>query len=143
MSASLIQPYLFFSGRCDEALNFYQAALGAQVDMLMRFNQSPDPVPAGMLQAGFEAKVMHCQFRVGNTVVMASDGCDDKSKFSGFSLALSVPTEAEADRAFAALSQHGTVIMPLAKTFWSPRYGMVKDPFGIQWMVMVPGEVKA
>lgn len=140
MTASIIQPYLIFSGRCDEALDFYKTALGAQVDMLMRFNQSPDPVPAGMLKAGFEAKVMHCQFRVGDTTVMASDGCDDQSTFIGFSLALSVPTEADADRAFGALSQQGAVIMPLAKTFWSPRYGMVKDKFGIQWMVMVPGQ---
>ncbi|MEY4099088.1 MAG: hypothetical protein RL300_259 [Pseudomonadota bacterium] len=140
MNTSMIQPYLFFSGRCDEALDFYKTALDAEVDMLMRFDQSPDPVPAGMLQAGFEAKVMHCQFRVGNTTVMASDGCDDKAVFSGFSLALSVPSEAEADRVFDSLSQQGTVIMPLNKTFWSPRYGMVKDKFGIHWMVMVPDQ---
>ncbi len=138
MNTALIQPYLFFSGRCEEALAYYASALGAQVEMLMHFNQSPDPVPAGMLQPGFESKVMHCQFRVGDTVILASDGCDDKTPFSGFSLALSVPTEAEADRAFNALAPQGQVIMPLTKTFWSPRYGMVKDRFGIQWMVMVP-----
>lgn len=138
MANTLVQPYLFFSGRCEEALAFYKTAVGAQVDMLMHFNQSPDPVPPGMLQAGFENKVMHCQFRVGDAVVLASDGCDDKTPFSGFSLALSLSTEAEADRAFAGLSDGGTVMMPLTQTFWSPRYGMVKDRFGVHWMVMVP-----
>lgn len=140
MKPSLIQPYLIFSGRCEEALAFYERAMGAQVDMLMYFHQSPDPVPPGMLQDGFESKVMHCQFRVGDTTILASDGCDDKTVFSGFSLALSVPTEAEADRVFNALSQQGQIIMALTKTFWSPRYGMVKDQFGVQWMVMVPAE---
>lgn len=94
-----------------------------------------------MLQAGFEGKVMHSSFTVGKMTIMASDGCDDKSRFNGFRLALSVPTEAAADNAFNALADGGTVDMPLAKTFWSPRYGMVTDRFGVGWMVMVPGEV--
>lgn len=135
-----ITPYLFFSGRCDEALEFYRHALGSQVDMIMRFNESPDPVPAGMLQAGFESKVMHASFRVGDARLMASDGCDDKSTFEGFRLALSVATEAEAQRAFDALSEGGNVQMPLCKTFWSPCYGMVTDKFNVGWMVMVPGQ---
>ena len=94
------------------------------------------------MQEGFEAKVMHSSFRVGDAMIMASDGCDDKTVFGGFSLALQVPTIAEADRAFAALADGGQVQMPLAKTFWSPRYGMVQDKFGVSWMVMVPGEVR-
>lgn len=140
MSSTTITPYLFFSGRCEEALNFYREALGAQIDMLMRFSDSPDPVPAGMLQAGFENKVMHAAFRVGDIQLMASDGCDDKSTFDGFRLALAVPTEAEAHTAFNALAEGGSVQMPLAPTFWSPCYGMVTDQFNVGWMVMVPGE---
>jgi len=140
MANTQIQPYLFFGGRCEEALDFYRATLGAQVEMLMHFNESPDPVPPGMLQPGFERKVMHAAFRIGATTILASDGCDDKSSFSGFSLALSAPTEAEVDRMFAALSDGGHVQMPLAKTFWSARYGMLTDRFGITWMVMVPAD---
>ncbi len=138
--STTITPYLFFSGRCEEALNFYREALGAQIDMLMRFSDSPDPVPAGMLQAGFENKVMHAAFHVGNIQLMASDGCDDKSKFDGFRLALAVPTEAEAHAAFNALAEGGSVQMPLCRTFWSPCYGMVTDQFNVGWMVMVLGE---
>jgi PhnB protein len=134
------QPYLFFSGRCEEALAFYKQALSATVSMMMRFSESPDPVPEGMLQPGFEDKIMHAEFRVGNLVVMASDGCNDQSTFSGFRLALSVPTEAEADRVFAALADGGKIDMALGPTFWSPRYGQVTDKFNVGWMVMVPGQ---
>lgn len=137
-----IQPYLFFSGRCEEAIEFYRKAIGAEVDMVLHFNESPEPMPPGVLQDGFEAKVMHASFRVGDATILCSDGCDDKTTFSGFSLALHVPTEAAADRAFAGLAEGGEVQMPLAKTFWSPRYGMVKDKFGISWMVMVPAPVR-
>ncbi|MGH8108364.1 MAG: VOC family protein [Arenimonas sp.] len=136
--SSMIQPYLFFGGRCEEALDFYRSTLGAEVIMLMRFDESPQPLPPGVLQPGFENKVMHSSFRVGETILMASDGCDDKSTFRGFSLSLSVPTEAEADRVFALLSDGGQVTMPLGKTFWSPRYGMLIDRFGVGWMVNVP-----
>ncbi len=132
-----VQPYLFFSGRCEEALKFYEQSLAAKPIMSMRFNESPDPVPDGMLQAGFENKIMHASFSVGKMTIMASDGCDDKSKFEGFRLALSVPTEADADRVFNALAEGGKVDMPLMKTFWSPRYGMVTDKFNVGWMVMV------
>lgn len=133
----VVQPYLFFGGRCDEALTFYQRALGATVDMVMRFKESPDPPPPGVLPAGFEDKIMHSSFRVGGTTVMASDGCEPDQKFAGFSLSLSVPTEAEADRAFAALAEGGQVRMPLGKTFWTSRFGMVTDRFGVGWMVSV------
>ncbi len=139
-SSTAIQPYLFFAGRCQEALDFYSAAIGAQVDVVMRFDQSPDPVPAGMLQPGFESKIMHSSFRVGDATIMASDGVNDQAGFKGFSLALSVPTIADADRMFAGLADGGQVKMPIGKTFWSPRYGMLTDRFGVDWMVMVPGE---
>ena len=134
-----INPYLFFGGRCQEALDFYRDAVGAKVDMVMTFDQSPDPVPPGMLAPGFEHKVMHSRFLVGDTAVLASDGCNEgDGGFHGFSLTLSVPDEASAHRAFDALAAGGSVGMPLTKTFWSPLYGMVKDRFGLHWMVMIP-----
>lgn len=140
MSSTLAQPYLFFGGRCEEALAFYGKAVGAKVEMLMHFSESPEPMPPGVLQPGFEKKVMHSSFRVGDSTIMASDGCHEGSKFEGFSIALSVATIPEADRAFAALCEGGKVTMPLSKTFWSPRYGMLTDRFGINWMVMVHAE---
>lgn len=143
MSNPLIQPYLMFGGRCEEALEFYRSALGAQVDMLLRFSESPDPTPPGMLPPGFENKVMHASFRIAGNVIMASDGCEVGSQFKGFSLSISVATEAEADRYFAALSDGGQVQMPLTKTFWSPRFGMLTDRFGIAWMINVVGDEHA
>ena len=139
MPGTTITPYLMFGGRCEEALAFYRDALGAEVEMLMRYDESPEPAPPGMLQKGFEKKVMHASFRVRGVQLMCSDGCDDKSKFDGLRLALSVPTETDARRAFDALAAGGTVQMPLCQTFWSPCYGMVTDRFGVGWMVMVPG----
>lgn len=141
MASIAIQPYLVFGGRCDEALAFYQKSLGATIDMVMRFDESPVPTPPGILQPGFEKKVMHTTFRVGNAVVMATDGCDDKATFSGFSLALSYTTEEEVKKAFDALSEGGKVGMPLCQTFWSPLFGMVTDKFGVGWMVSVPGDL--
>jgi PhnB protein len=137
MSQTSVTPYLFFAGRCEEALQFYTKALGAKVEMQMRFSESPDAPPPGMLQPGFESKIMHASFTVGGVRLMASDGCDDKTKFAGFSLALAVPTEAEAHQAFNALAEGGVVQMPLCKTFWSPCYGMLADKFNVSWMVMV------
>jgi PhnB protein len=134
----IIQPYLFFNGRCEEAMNFYQKAIGAKIEMLMRFKDSPEPPPPGTMPPGQENKIMHTSFRVGETTVMASDGCNEgESNFQGFSLALTVPNEAEADRVFAALADGGQVQMPLDKTFWSPRFGMLADRFGVGWMIMV------
>jgi PhnB protein len=139
----VIEPYLFFNGNCEEALEFYKKALDAKVDFMIRFNESPEPPPPGSVPPGFEKKIMHVSFRVGETTVMASDGCAaDKPKFEGFSLALSVPNEADADRAFNALADGGQVKMPLTKTFWSPRFGMLTDRFGMGWMISVPGEMK-
>jgi PhnB protein len=140
MPTTLVQPYLFFGGRCEEALKFYQKAIGAETEMLMRHKESPEPPPPGTVPPGFENKVLHATFRVGGTTIMASDGCGEGGTFEGFSLALSVPTEADANRAFAALAEGGQVRMPLAKTFWSPRFGMLTDRFGIGWMVSVPGK---
>jgi len=137
MKTNTVQPYLFFGGRCDEALEFYRAAVGAQVDFLMRYQESPEPPSPGRLPPGFENKVMHATFRIGGTTLMASDGCEAVCRFQGFSLALTFSLEAEADRAFTALSTGGQVGMPLSKTFWSPRFGMVTDRFGIGWMVSV------
>ncbi len=140
MSIASVESYLFFGGNCEAALDFYKTAIGAEIGMIMHFNESPEPIPEGKLQAGFEDKVMHSIFTVGKTKVMASDGMNDQSKFSGFSLVLNVPNEADIDRLFENLSYGGVVKMPLEKTFWSPRYGMLTDRFGVDWMVMVPGE---
>ena len=134
----LIQSYLFFSGRCEEALDFYKKAVGAEVEMLMRFTEAPDPPPSDMVPADWGQKVMHCSFKVGSTSVMASDGCgSDGAGFKGFSLSLSVADEAAAQKAFAALGDGGQVQMPLGKTFWSPCFGMLTDKFGVGWMVGV------
>ena len=134
----VIQPYLFFNGGCEQALEFYRKALGAEVQFVMRYKDSPEPPKPGMVPPGFEDKIMHCSLRIGQTTVMASDGCSaEKASFQGFSLALSVPNEAEVDRAFAALSDGGQVRMPPSRTFWSPRFGMVTDRFGIGWMISV------
>lgn len=133
-----IQPYLFFNGRCEEALDFYRRALGAEVTMMMRYKDSPEPPPPGMIPPGSENKVMHSEFRVGGATAMASDGqCSGKPSFDGFSLSLTVPDEAAADRMFGALADGGQVQMPLGKTFFSPRFGMVADRFGVHWMVYV------
>ncbi len=132
-----VQPYLFFDGRCEEALDFYKSTLGAKVDFMMRFKDNPDPQP-GSCPPGADNKVMHAAFHVGETLVMASDGmAKGKPEFRGFSLSVDVKSEAEADRLFAALGKGGQVQMPLAKTFFSPRFGMVADKFGVGWMVIV------
>lgn len=134
-----IQPYLFFSGQCEEAIAFYRKALGAELQMMMRFNESPEAPPPGVLPPGFEAKIMHASLQVGSMVLMLSDGCSPGQEgFRGFSLSLQVPDEAEARRVFAALSEGGKVTMPLGKTFWSPCFGMVEDRFGVGWMVTTP-----
>lgn len=135
-TSKLVQPYLFFGGRCEEALEFYRNAIGAEIEMLMRYKDSPEqqrPVPEC-----FYDKVMHATIRIGGTAVMASDGmCDGEPAFEGFSLALVVPEEAEAERLFAALSEGGLVTTPLEKTFWASKFGMLQDRFGVAWMVSV------
>jgi PhnB protein len=133
-----VQPYLFFDGRCEEAVEFYKSALGAEVTMLMRFKDSPEPPDPGMVPPGSGDKVMHTSFRIGDTTVMASDGrCQGQPSFQGFALSLTAPDDAEAERLFAALAKGGQVQMPLAKTFFSSRFGMVADRFGVPWMIVV------
>jgi PhnB protein len=135
-----VQVHLNFEGRCDEAIEFYKKALGAEVEFLLRFKDSPEPPPPGCVPAGAEGKVMHAQLRIGQTVLMMGDArCTGKPVFEGFSLSLGVATEAEVDRYFNGLADGGQVRMPLAKTFFSPRFGMVADRFGVGWMVLVHG----
>ena len=129
-----LQPYLFFGGRCDEALTFYRQALGAQIETLMRFKDAPEQCG----QPVNPERVMHASVRVGGATFMVSDGCDDDGQsFEGFSLSLAVPDETEAKRVFSALSDQGEVGMPLGKTFFAPCFGMVTDRFGVSWMVIV------
>jgi len=130
-----LQPYLFFDGKCDEALAFYKAAVGAQPKMLMRFKEAPDQ---SMVAPGSADKVMHAQVQIGDATVLMSDGrCSGKTDFKGFALTIAVNNENEADKIFNALAAGGQVTMPLGKTFFSPRFGMLTDKFGIGWMVLV------
>jgi PhnB protein len=131
-----VQPYLFFNGRCEEAIEFYRRTLGAEVTMLMRFRESPEAPPPGKVPPGWENKVMHANVRLGDTEVMASDGCEHGARFQGFSLSLSVRDDAEAGRLFAALSDGGQVQMPLTKTFFASSFGMLTDRFGVSWMII-------
>ena len=131
----LVQPYLNFEGRCDEALDFYKKAIGAKVGVLMRWKDSPDK---SMSNPGNENKVLHSQFQVGDTTIMASDGrCSGKPNFHGIALSISASSEAEAEKIFNELAEGGQVQMPLAKTFFSPKFGMLADKFGVGWMVIV------
>lgn len=133
-----VQQYLSFEGRTEEALNFYKQALGAEILMLIRFSESPEPPPPEMVPPGNEHKVMHASFKVGETVLMASDGnCTGMASFGGFSSSLNVQTPEEAEKYFAALSEGGQVQMPLTPTFFSPKFGMLVDKFGVSWMVVV------
>ena len=133
-----VEPYLFFNGLCEEAIAFYKEALGAEVLMQMRMNESPEPHQPGTLPPGFEQKIMHATLRIGETIVMMSDGNSNmQPSFQGFSLSIAAPDAAQAERLYNALSQGGKVHMPLGKTFWSPCFGMVADRFGVGWMITV------
>lgn len=137
-----LQTYLFFDGRCEEALDFYKKVAGAEVQVMMRFKDSPEPLQAGSPGCGganwSEDKIMHASFLLGGVEVMASDGeAKGQPEFNGFSLALTTRTAAEADRLFAALGQGGQVQMPMMKTFFSEKFGIVADKFGVSWMVLV------
>jgi PhnB protein len=135
-SAAGVQPYLFFGGRCEEAFEFYRKALGAEVVTQVRFKEAPERQPG--LPECFEDKIMHATLRIGDTMLMASDGrCEGEANFEGFSLSITVADEAEAERVFAALSEGGLVTMQLEKTFWAPKFGMLQDRFGVGWMVSV------
>ncbi len=136
-----VEAYLGFNGRCEEAVRFYERALGAKVEMMMRYREAPDPAPPGMLPPGSEEKIMHCSFRIGETTVMATDDMRSQgARLEGFSLAITLMAETDADRVFNALADGGKVIMPLGKTFWSPRFGMLQDRFGVSWMVNVTAD---
>jgi PhnB protein len=138
--AMKIQPYLQFQGRCDEAIEFYRSALGAEVEVIMRWKDCPEPQP-GMIPPGAEKRVMHAAFRVGETTVLASDGLTQgQPTFQGFSLALTVPTDADAKRRFELLAERGQVQQPLMPTFFTSSFGIVTDRFGVSWMVVVDSE---
>jgi len=136
----MVQPYLFFGGRCDEALEFYRTALGAEVQFLMRYNESPDPMPPGSIPPGFENKVMHSSIVIGESVLMMSDGNVEGTHFQGIQLSLGMESADEATKVFEALSRGGAVKLPLMKTFWSPLFGMLTDRFGLDWMINVEDE---
>jgi PhnB protein len=134
-----IEPYLMFSGRCDEALAFYRSAIDAHPVMVMRFKESPEP-PAMPLPPDWDDKIMHCGFHVGDTLVMASDGMSTAPQsFTGVTLSLTADSEAQARRYFDALAEGGSVFMPMGPTFWSPCFGMCSDRFGVRWMVGLDG----
>jgi PhnB protein len=136
-SAFQIQPYLFFEGRCEEAAEFYRSALGAEIVMCIRFKDNPDPPSADCVPSD-PNKIMHMTLQIGGATVLASDGrAQGKPTFEGIALSLTVPDEAAADRAFNALAAGGQIQMPIGKTFFSPRFGMVADRFGVSWMVYV------
>lgn len=133
-----VQPYLFFDGRAEEAIEFYRQALGAEVTMMMRYSDSPEPMPPGMVPPGSENKIMHASLQIGDATVMASDGgCRGAASFQGFSLSVSAKDEAEAQTLFDRLGEGGEVQMPLGKTFFAPAFGIVADRFGVSWMVIV------
>ena len=133
-----VTPYLFFDGRCEEALEYYKKVVGAEITCVMRYRESPDPTPPGMLPPNSGDKVMHCEFKIKDTVLMGSDGdCAGKAKFEGFSLTYPTATPDEADRIFAALSEGGQVQVPLMQTYFSPKFGMLADKFGLGWMVIL------
>lgn len=132
-----VQPYLFFDGKCEEALEFYKGAIGAKVDMMMRFSEAPEKPPEGSMPPGSENKVMHAAFKVGDTQILASDGhCHGKPSFQGFGMALNAASDAEAAKLFNAVGKGGQVQQPLIKTFFASSFGMVTDKFGVMWMVM-------
>jgi PhnB protein len=134
----LVQPYLFFDGRCEEAIEFYKRAVGAEVTRMMRFKENPEPAGAGGCAPNSGEKIMHASLKIGEGVVMLSDGkCTGKPNFEGFSLSIILPDLKKIDRFFAALSEGGQVIMPLTKTFYAARFGMVTDRFGVCWMLLV------
>ena len=134
-----VEPYLNFDGRCEEAIQFYKSALGAEVNMLMRFKDSPQPPAVGMCPPGNDNKVMHAALRIGDSTVFASDcHCQGKPTFQGISLSISADSDAKAERLFAALSDGGKVCAPLTKTFFASSFGVITDRFGVTWMVIVP-----
>lgn len=138
MNPPYVQPYLAFAGNCEAALAYYQKHLGAEVQMVMKFNESPEPCAEGQLPENWGDKVMHCGFTIGSSVLMGSDGWSAEKPEGGHCMSLTVADADEAKRVFEALAEGGNVFMPLGETFWSPCFGMLTDAFGISWMVTVP-----
>jgi PhnB protein len=139
MKIPAVQTYLFFGGQCAAALQFYRRALGAKIDFQMKYSESPEPAPPGRLAKGWKNKLMHATFRIGGTMLMASDGCGPKDRANGVGLSISLPNEAAVKKTFRKLAAGGKVTLAPTKTFWSPCFGMVTDKFGIDWMVSVEG----
>jgi PhnB protein len=136
-----IKPYLFFEGRAEEAIEFYKSALGAKVEMMMRYKEAPEPPDPEKCSPtpGSGDKVMHACLQIGETTVMLSDGmCQGQPEFKGIALSIHAKDATEAKRFFSALADGGQVRMPLDRTFFSPQFGMVADRFGVLWMVLVP-----
>lgn len=133
-----LQPYVHFNGRCEEAIEFYKKAVGAQVNMLMRFKDMPASSGPAAITPGTENKVMHANLRIGDSVLLVSDGrCSGDAKLEGFSLTLTVSSDTEAEKAFAALGEGGSISMPLQKTFFASKFGMINDRFGVSWIIIV------
>ncbi|MBO2978434.1 VOC family protein [Burkholderia pseudomallei] len=135
-----VQPYLFFGGRCDEALKFYGNALGARVNFLARYRDAP-PNPERPTPPEMADKVMHANFQIGDSVLMCSDGgCASgrQQAHDGYSLSLDPKTVEDGKRMFdALLADGGAVTMPFEKTFWALGFGMLRDKFGVHWMINV------
>ncbi len=139
ITAKLVEPCLIFGGTCEKAIEFYRKTVGAEVESLKRFKDCPEASSPEMLPPGTENKILHASLHIGESVVMVSDGmCDMAEGFQGISLSLTAEDADEAQRVFAALSEGGEASMPLAKTFWSPLFGMLKDRYGVSWMITVP-----
>jgi PhnB protein len=137
-AAANIQPYLFFRGRCEEAISYYKEKLGAEVIMMLRFKDNPEKPGPASVPSALDQKIMHASLRIAGATIMLSDGMKSGPvDFHCMALSLSVASEAEADRLFNALASDGTVEMPMAKTFFAPRFGSVADKFGVSWMIMV------
>jgi PhnB protein len=134
-----IQPYLFFRGRCEEAIAYYKKTLGAEVLMTMRFKDNPDKPGPDKVSKALDDKIMHASLRIAGTDIMMSDGMKSGPlDFQCMSLSLTVASEADADRIYGALAKDGTIQMPIGPTFFAKRFGAVADKFGVSWMIMVP-----
>ncbi|HEY7386595.1 MAG TPA: VOC family protein [Beijerinckiaceae bacterium] len=140
-AAASVQPYLFFRGRCEEAIAYYKTALGAEVEMMMRFSDNPDKPGRDKVPAELDDRIMHASVRIAGAGILMSDGMKSGPlDFQCMSLALSIPSEAECERLYNALAADGTVQMPIGPTFFAKRFGAVADKFGVSWMIMVPAE---
>ncbi len=135
---SLVQPYLFFGGTCEQALNFYKDVLGAKIGRVMRFKDSPEQLPEGQCGSFLPEHIMHAEFRIGESTIMASDGCGDEIKPAGFSLSVAIQDVDEARRIFDRISEGGEAMMPFGPTFFAKGFGMTADKFGIPWMIVTP-----